>query len=162
MTRWGMLAVIGAGLVTAFGHPLCAETNAVATGTMVDYLPFVGKSTNDLPADAVAALQQLRAGKVATPDATSDLIFQSLTEDEKNFIRIDARSTRPRAVRLWRMANGVNQDIIAGDLVWVVRLWRVDRPQERRVFFIPARTGKIITPNQVPEDTARKLADPQH
>jgi hypothetical protein len=34
--------------------------------------------------------------------------------------------------------------------------------ENKRLFFIPARTGEIITPNQVPEDTARKLADPQH
>jgi hypothetical protein len=163
MTRLWIFVIIIAEVVLAGGFNLFAETNLV-TATMVDYLPYVayvGKVTNNVPTDAVAVLEELRASKVATPEVVERLVWQNLTKEERKLMA-SAFSRPPCAVHLWRNAATVNESIIAGDLVWVVQMSVGIRvlDENKRLFFIPARTGEIITPNQVPEDTARKLADP--
>jgi hypothetical protein len=167
MTRLGMFVITVAGMALAEGSTLLAETNLV-TATMLDYYPYAmnaGKVTNNVPSDAVAVLAELRTTKVTKPEDARLLVWQSLTKEERKSMA-SAMSSLPRVVHLRRIADKVNDDIVAGDLVWVVHMRLPDPPfasfENHRWFFIPARTGKIITPNQVPEDTARKLADPQH
>lgn len=168
MTRFGIFLITIAGIALAGGATLLAETN-LATATMLDYYPDyypyimnAGKVANNVPSDAVSVLAELRTCKVAKPEEARNLIWQSLTKEERKSMA-SAMSRLPRVAHLRRIADKVNDDIVAGDLVWVVNMSLPAGPivstQNVRCFFIPARTGKIISYNQVPEDTARRLAD---
>jgi hypothetical protein len=155
-------------VVSAVEHVPQWKRLKLFAGKVLDYYPYVlhaEKVTNNVPSDAVAVLAELRTSKVATPEEAASLVWQILTKEERKSMA-DAMSRLPSVVHLRRIADKVNDDIVARDLVWVIHMSLPDRPivsnENERWFFIPARTGKIITPTQVPEDTARKLADPLH